>query len=149
MARHPGSRFHPDHGDVTGLHLPAIRDTRPGYQDGTAGIGATRGVPDVAADASARTGMAVAIVEGGEDYALTEATGTSAGAPFWAGLVALAGQYAGHGLGAVYHQAFHDITAGDITVRFPSGTIEGYPAAAGWAPSPAGAAPTPRCSSRC
>ena len=120
--------------------------TRPAYQDGVVGAGSGRGVPDVAADASSRSGLAIAVVEGGDDYALTEATGTSAGAPFWAGTIALANQYAGRSLGFVnpaiyriggsplYHQAFHDITAGDNTVQFPSGTIEGYQAAPGWDP---------------
>jgi len=119
---------------------------QPGYQDGIADPGHTRGVPDVAADASARSGMAIAVVEGGQEYALTEATGTSAGAPFWAGLVALADQYAGRDLGfinpavygigrsALYRTAFHDVTTGDNTVVFPSGTIGGYQAAPGWDP---------------
>jgi subtilase family serine protease len=119
---------------------------RPGYQDRIAGIGPARGVPDVAADASARSGMAIAIVEGGQEYALTEATGTSAGAPFWGGLVALANQYAGCNMGFVnpviyrvgrsvlYHKAFHDITTGNNTVRFPSETIGGYQASPGWDP---------------
>ena len=34
----------------------------------------------------------------------------------------------------MYGAAFHDITAGDNTVEFPSGTIEGYQAAPGWDP---------------
>jgi kumamolisin len=38
---------------------------RPAYQDGIPGIGSTRGVPDVAADADPGTGMALAISEGG------------------------------------------------------------------------------------
>jgi subtilase family serine protease len=119
---------------------------QPGYQNGIADPGHTRGVPDVAADASARSGMAIAVVEGGQQYALTEATGTSAGAPFWAGLVALADQYAGRSLGfinpavyrigdsAQYGEAFHDITTGNDTVEFPSGTVDGYQAARGWDP---------------
>jgi hypothetical protein len=37
---------------------------RPAYQDGVAGIGATRGVPDVAADADRDTGMAGAVSDG-------------------------------------------------------------------------------------
>lgn len=119
----------------------------PHYQDGIADPGHTRGVPDVAADASARSGMAIALVEDGRQYALTEATGTSAGAPFWAGLIALANQYADRNLGfvnpaiyrigrsALYRKAFHDITTGDNTVELPSDTIEGYQAAPGWDPA--------------
>jgi subtilase family serine protease len=63
-----------------------------------------------------------------------------------AGLVALADQYAGRHLGFVhaglyrighsrlYHQALHDITAGNNTVRFPPKTISGYHATPGWDP---------------
>ena len=65
---------------------------RPAYHDGVPGIGATRGVPDVAADAapppawrsrSSRQAAATSFVVAG---------GTSAAAPFWAGLIALADQ---------------------------------------------------------
>jgi subtilase family serine protease len=38
---------------------------RPAYQDGVPGIGAMRGVPDVAADADLTTGMALAVAEDG------------------------------------------------------------------------------------
>jgi hypothetical protein len=37
-------------------------------------------------------------------------------------------------LSAHYHQAFHDITRGNNTSPFPSGTITGYQGAPGWAP---------------
>jgi subtilase family serine protease len=119
---------------------------RPAYQDGIAGIGATRGVPDVAADADPRTGMALAISDGGQDYILAGASGTSAAAPLWAAVIALADQYAGRHLGFVnpalyqigrsasYHQAFHDVATGTSTVTFPTQTITGYQAAPGWDP---------------
>jgi subtilase family serine protease len=123
---------------------------RPAYQDGVPGIGATRGVPDVAADASGPTGMALAFSAPGGSYELIGAGGTSAGAPFWAGLIALADQEAGHPLGFVnpaiyriargppYHQAFHDITTGNNTVTLtatsPPVTITGYQAGPGWDP---------------
>ena len=124
---------------------------RPAYQDGVPGIGATRGVPDVAADSSGATGMALAFSHGGgQGYILVGAGGTSAGAPFWAGLIALADQEAGHPLGFVnpaiyriargplYHQAFHDITTGNNTVVLtstsPPVTITGYQAGPGWDP---------------
>jgi subtilase family serine protease len=122
---------------------------RPAYQDGVPGIGAMRGVPDVAADASPSTGMAIAFRAPG-GYELTGAGGTSAAAPFWAGLIALADQEAGHPLGFVnpaiyqiargplYHQAFHDITTGNNTVVItspsPPVTITGYQAGPGWDP---------------
>jgi hypothetical protein len=53
---------------------------------------------------------------------------------------------AGHHLGLVnpaiyqitrgprYRQAFHDVTQGNSTVRFPAQTITGYQAAPGWDP---------------
>jgi len=120
--------------------------SRPAYQDGIARIGATRGVPDVAADADPRTGMALAINDGGQDYILIGAGGTSAAAPLWAAVIALADQYADRDLGfvnpalyrigrsAYYHQAFHDVTTGTNTVTFPTQTITGYQAAPGWDP---------------
>ena len=119
---------------------------RPAYQDGVPGIGATRGVPDVAADASGTTGMALAFSAPGGGYELIGAGGTSAAAPFWAGLIALADQQAGHPLGFVnpaiyriargplYHQAFHDITTGNNTVVLNGVTITGYQAGHGWDP---------------
>jgi subtilase family serine protease len=123
---------------------------RPAYQDGVPGIGATRGVPDVAADASGTTGMALAFSAPGGRYELVGAGGTSAGAPFWAGLIALADQEAGHPLGFVnpaiyqiargplYHQAFHDVTTGNNTVTLASAaspvTVTGYQAGSGWDP---------------
>ena len=119
---------------------------RPAYQDGIAGIGATRGVPDVAADADHRTGMAIAFSGGGKDYILLGGGGTSVAAPLWAAVIALADQYAGRDLGfvnpalyrigrsAYYHQAFHDVTTGTNTVTFPTQTITGYQAAPGWDP---------------
>jgi subtilase family serine protease len=123
---------------------------RPAYQDGVPGIGGTRGVPDVAADAEGSTGMALAFSAPNGSYWLIGAGGTSAGAPFWAGLIALADQEAGHPLGFVnpaiyqiargplYHKAFHDITTGNNTVVLgsasPPVTVTGYQAGPGWDP---------------
>ena len=118
---------------------------RAGYQDGVPGIRADRGVPDVSADASGHTGMAIALSDGGRTT-IRNSGGTSASAPIWAALIALADQYAGRHLGFVnpaiyqiasgprYHQAFHDVTSGNNTVRFPAQTINGYQAAPGWDP---------------
>jgi subtilase family serine protease len=118
---------------------------RPGYQDGVPGAEAMRGVPDVAGDAAFDTGMAVASAAGSSSQAVVRpATGTSAAAPFWAGLVALADQYAGRRLGfvnpAVYRiarsarhpRAFHDTTRGNNTASLPPVTITGYRTAPGW-----------------
>jgi len=118
---------------------------RPAYQADVPGIGAARGVPDVSADASDRTGVAVVFSSGTQDTVQSHG-GTSASAPIWAALIALADQYAGRHLGFInpaiyqiargphYHQAFHDITTGNNTVQFPPTTITGYQAGPGWDP---------------
>ena len=118
---------------------------RPGYQDGIPGSRATRGVPDVSADANGHTGMAIVLSADGRSM-VRNSGGTSASAPIWAALIALADQYAGRHLGFVnpaiyqiargprYLQAFHDVTTGNNTVQFPPKTITGYQAAPGWDP---------------
>lgn len=118
---------------------------RPVYQDGIAGIGAARGLPDVSADGDTHTGMALDFSDGGHDHFIG-AGGASAAAPLWAAVIALAGQYSGRHLGFVnpavyqiarsarYHQAFHDVTTGTNTVEFATQTITGYQAAPGWDP---------------
>jgi subtilase family serine protease len=117
---------------------------RPAYQDGVPGIGATRGVPDVAADADQQGGSPT-VMTGDGKTAITSNSGTSADAPLWAGLMALADQYAHHDLGLVnpaiyriarsssYHQAFHDITSGSNiqTIPYP-GSTAGWKATPGW-----------------
>jgi subtilase family serine protease len=119
---------------------------RPPYQDHVPGSGATRAVPDVAADADGSTGMAAIVDDGNGQSTLFGANGTSASTPLWAALIALANQHAGHDLGFVnpaiyrigrspaYHSAFHDITTGSNTVIVSSTTITGYPAGPGWDP---------------
>jgi subtilase family serine protease len=119
--------------------------SRPGYQDGVPGIGATRGVPDVSADASGHVDLGM-VLRNGSWSMIRNGGGTSASAPIWAALIALADQYAGRHLGFVnpviyqiargpsYHQAFHDITTGNNTVEFSPKTIAGYRAAPGWDP---------------
>jgi subtilase family serine protease len=136
----PGSLFQASGGGFSHLF------PRPAYQDGIPGIGRNRGVPDVSADANPHTGMALAISEGGGKYIIRNSGGTSAAAPLWAGLIALADQYAGRHLGFVnpaiyriarsasYHRAFHDITRGKNTAEFPPITITGYHARPGWDP---------------
>jgi len=119
----------------------------PAYQAGIPATGAGRGVPDVAADAAPDTGLAISATNG-QEYAIGPAAGTSAGSPFWAGVIALADQYAGRALGFInpaiyrighgpaYHGAFHDVTQGNNTVTFsPGPTITGYPASPGWDPA--------------
>jgi subtilase family serine protease len=135
----PGSAFQASGGGFSRLF------PRPSYQDGVPGIGANRGVPDVSADANGHTGMAIVLGDDGRTM-VRNSGGTSASAPIWAALIALADQYAGRHLGFVnpaiyqiaggpdYHQAFHDVTQGDNTVQFPPKTITGYRAAPGWDP---------------
>ncbi len=105
-----------------------------------------RGVPDVAADANPHVGM-TEVSSNGNSYMIRNTGGTSAAAPTWAGIIALADQYAKHHLGFVnpaiyqiassshYCQAFHDVTAGIAnTAEFPHGTITGYRPGPGWDP---------------
>jgi subtilase family serine protease len=120
---------------------------RPTYQEHVPGTGATRGVPDVAADADGNTGMAAIVDDGNGQSTLFGTNGTSASTPLWAALIALANQRAHHDLGFVnpaiyrigrspaYHSAFHDITTGNNTVIVSSTTITGYPAGPGWDPA--------------
>jgi subtilase family serine protease len=115
---------------------------RPAYQDGVARARATRGVPDVSANADPSTAMALEYGDG----ELRPNQGTSASAPLWAGVIALADQQAGHPLGFVnpalyaiarspaYHQAFHDVITGDNSVLWPTGVFTGYNAGPGWDP---------------
>ena len=137
----PGSAFQASGGGFSHLFR------RPSYQNGVQGIGSMRGIPDVAADGDPVTGIAVITGNAGGGYTLSGHAGTSASAPLWAGIIALADQYAQRHLGFVnpaiyqiargsqYHQAFHDVTAGNSnTAEFPPTTITGYRAGPGWDP---------------
>jgi subtilase family serine protease len=119
---------------------------RPAYQDGVPGISMMRGVPDVAGAAGEPGGGLSLVFAGGSKRWIVQAGGTSASAPLWGGLIALAGQYAHHDLGFVnpaiyriasspsYHKAFHDITDGSNTVNIGTVTVTGYQAGPGWDP---------------
>jgi len=137
----PGSGFQASGGGFSHLF------GRPSYQNGVPGIGAMRGVPDVAADANPHTGFPVVTSNAVGSYAISGHGGTSASAPTWAGIIALASQYAKRHVGFVnpaiyriarspqYRQAFHDVTAGNAnTAEFPHATITGYRAGPGWDP---------------
>jgi subtilase family serine protease len=137
----PGSAFQASGGGFSHLFR------RPSYQNGVPGIGSMRGVPDVAADGDPVTGIAVITSNAGGGYTISGHAGTSASAPLWAGIIALADQYAKRHLGFVnpaiyqiarspqYRQAFHDVTAGNSnTAEFPPTTITGYRAGPGWDP---------------
>jgi subtilase family serine protease len=136
----PGSQFQASGGGLGHVF------SRPSYQNNLPGINAYRAVPDVAAVACPQPGVAVVTADGAGNYAISGHGGTSASAPLWAGLIALADQHAGRQLGFVnaaiyrighshlYHNAFHDTTIGNNTARFPPRTISGYHAEPGWDP---------------
>ena len=116
----------------------------PSYQQGLSStvrnqLNGRRGVPDVAGSADPRAAL-VNYVAG----QWTLIGGTSASAPLWAGIVALANQKAGRSLGYInpalyklatsnrYTQDFNDITVGNNTNN--SAHVQGYPAVTGWDP---------------
>jgi subtilase family serine protease len=133
---------------------------KPAYQNalpaGSTAIGAMRGVPDVGLQASAGTGALVYISlppDGRSGLLCGSAPcstgwydigGTSLSCPQWAGLVAIADQLNGGGLGLInpalyrigadpprYAADFFDITTGNNTA---DPTVPGYPATTGWDP---------------
>jgi subtilase family serine protease len=121
---------------------------RPAYQDGIPGIGAFRGVPDVAFVADPLTGVPVVTSAFGQTM-IVPIGGTSVGSPAWAGIVVLANQDAGVRLGFLnstiysllasdsYSKGFNDITTGDNTTTIFDNngkpiTVPGYPAGPRW-----------------
>jgi subtilase family serine protease len=134
--------------------------TKPAYQnvlpDGSTPIGTMRGVPDIALQASSRTGALVytSLPPDGNSGLICGASpcstgwydigGTSLSSPEWAGLVAIAAQVNGRGLGpintalyklaanpATYASDFFDVTVGNNAA---DPDIPGYPATPGWDP---------------
>jgi subtilase family serine protease len=119
---------------------------KPAYQDslpaGSTSIGSMRATPDVAFQASSRTGPLVYDTAPGAGGWFIVG-GTSCSSPQFSGLVAIADQIAGHGLGQInptlyslaagpnYSTYFYDVTTGNNQAD-PS--ITGYPATAGWDP---------------
>lgn len=133
---------------------------RPSYQDtlpaGSTPIDSTtRGVPDISYQASSQTGVLTYMtLPGGGNGGLICGTspcstgwydvgGTSSGSPQWAGLVAIAAQIHGGGLGPInptlykiansgsYSSDFFDVTTGNNQAD-PS--VPGYSATPGWDP---------------
>jgi subtilase family serine protease len=130
--------------------------SKPSYQNtlpaGSTPIGAMRGVPDIALQASAGTGALVYLTlppdGNGSNVGNTgwyDIGGTSLSAPQWAGLAAIGAQMKGHGLGPInaalyqiasnpakYAADFYDVATGNTNQGDPS--IPGYPATTGWDP---------------
>jgi subtilase family serine protease len=134
---------------------------KPDYQNtlpaGSTPIGTTRGVPDVALQASARTGALIYLTlppDGDSGLICTDGNpcstgwydigGTSLSCPQWAGLVAIADQLNGGGLGLInpalykigadpghYASDFFDVTTGNNQA---DPTVPGYSAGPGWDP---------------
>ena len=126
---------------------PSFQSTLPA---GSTAIAGARGVPDVALQASGRTGVLVYITNGVVrtnvgDLGWLVVGGTSSGSPQWAGLVAVANELNGHRpLGflspalyalaadpAAYATDFFDVTTGNNQAN---PTIPGFPATTGWDP---------------
>jgi subtilase family serine protease len=122
---------------------------RPSYQDSVSGaVGKGRGNPDIsmsaAVDGAALVFLDGEAAQGPAGFYLIG--GTSEATPEFAGIVSIADQVAGHGLGlinpALYQmEAAHDpgivdVTAGTNTVTFPQGgsehTVHGWDAVNGY-----------------
>src|SRR5215471_11502031 len=153
-----GNKFEPDTvwNDTNLFNSPAASSggvsmvfPRPAYQNGVAGaVGNWRGNPDIsmsaAVDGSALVFLDAEAAQGPAGYYLIG--GTSEATPEFAGIVAIADQVAGHGLGlinpALYQmEAAHDagivdVTYGTNTVTFPQDggvhTVRGWDAVTGY-----------------
>jgi subtilase family serine protease len=121
---------------------------RPSYQNSVQSVtGGHRGVPDISMDASCRSAVAIyGSFNGGGTSHWSTLCGTSLATPLFAGIVALADQYAGHALGlinpAIYQiEARHergivDITKGNNSQTFTEDgrryTVHGFSARKGY-----------------
>jgi subtilase family serine protease len=124
---------------------PSFQNTLP---PGRTAIGSMRGVPDIALQASSRTGVLIYITNPGYSTNVNDTGwyvigGTSSGTPQWAGLIAVANEMnGGHQLGyinpalyaiasnpAMYASDFYDVTTGNNAAF-----VAGYNATTGWDP---------------
>jgi subtilase family serine protease len=124
--------------------------SRPWYQDDVRGIvGDHRGVPDVSMSAALSGGVLTyeSFPGNSASHGWGSGGGTSEATPEFAGIVAIADQYAGRRLGLInpalyllsqrHAPGLVDVTHGNNTVSFtlPSGkifTLQGYPATPGY-----------------
>jgi subtilase family serine protease len=121
--------------------------SRPSYQDGVKHVvGKSRGVPDISMSGACNGAVDTYNSYGGQPAGWYPTCGTSEATPLFSGVVALADQVAGHGLGlinpALYRlSAEHapgivDVTSGNNTVSFTQGgkeyTVQGYSATKGY-----------------
>jgi subtilase family serine protease len=120
---------------------------RPGYQDGVRSVvGGRRGVPDISMSAACNGAVDTYGTYRGAPAGWSPTCGTSEATPLFAGIVALAGQVAGHPLGlinpALYRLAaagapgIVDVTSGNNTVSFSQGghehKVRGFAAGPGY-----------------
>ena len=121
---------------------------RPSYQNPVRSLtGSHRGVPDIAMDASCQSSVAIygSFYAGGKGQ-WSPICGTSLATPLFAGVVALADQYAGHSLGLLnagiyrlvseHARGLVDVTEGNNTLHFSQDgkryTVPGFAAARGY-----------------
>lgn len=148
-----GARTAPDNvwNDTTLLGHPAAGGggvssvfSRPAYQAKVAGVvGDARGIPDISLNASISGCVLIYTSFKGQSAGWHPIGGTSEASPLFAGIVAIADQVAGHGLGSINPTLYKlgsgsltDITKGNNTVSFTEGgkkyTVTGYDAATGY-----------------
>jgi subtilase family serine protease len=143
-----GTRVSPDVAWNDGGGGRSIVFPRPSYQNSVRNVtGSHRGVPDISMDASCKSSVAIyASFSGDSAGHWSTICGTSLATPLFAGIVALADQYAGHALGlinpAIYQmEARHepgivDITKGNNSQTFTQNgkryTVRGFGARRGY-----------------
>ncbi|TMC95637.1 MAG: hypothetical protein E6J22_03215 [Chloroflexi bacterium] len=165
LSPNPTVNFPADVPWVTAVGGTTLRNTPPGYNEsawsGSGGgmskfftepdfqksmpstlqsqLAGQRGLPDIAGDANPVTAMIHYIFGHWNQIG-----GTSASTPFWAGIVAIANQMAGHPLGFInpglYKLAasqnaqkdFRDITSGNNEVNDGNIHVKGFQAVQGW-----------------
>ena len=121
--------------------------SRPWYQDGVAGVvGSRRGVPDIAMSGACDGAVDTYQSFPGQSAGWYPTCGTSEATPLFSGVVALAGQVAGHPLGLInpalyklsasHARGIADVREGDNTVSFTQDgkldTVKGFTALPGY-----------------